>query len=208
MNFEQAWERTSGVEGWLHKNEGRLLWETCERAVGSWPGPGTIVEIGAYKGRSTTLLGQYAQEVGEDLIVVEPFWYGEGEPGLDGRQEHDWMYTEHKFQADTYASYMANMSGLPHTLIVEPSSRVNFNVYDIAMAFIDGDHTESGVLMDCYKIMPRVVVGGMVAFHDYRPDVFGVKPVVDWLLGEAQERWVLEGQESELVVVRRKSVWV
>ena len=206
MNFEQAWERTSRVEGWLHKNEGRLLWETCERAIGRKITAPTIVEIGAYKGRSTTLLGQYAQ--GADLIVVEPFWYGEGQPGLDGRQEHGWKYTEHEFQADTYASYITNMSGLSHMLIVEPSSRVDFSKYNIDMAFIDGDHTEGGVLMDCYKIMPRVRVGGMVAFHDYRPDVFGVKPVLDWLLGEAEGRWVMEGQESELVVVRRKSVWV
>lgn len=52
--------------------------------------------------------------------------------------------------------------------------------YKVDMVFVDGDHTRDGLQGDIDAWLPKVKVGGVMAFHDYTrkhwPDV---KPVVD-----------------------------
>lgn len=77
---------------------------------------------------------------------------------------------------------------------------------DIHLLFIDGSHRPEDVLKDVAGWSPKVVIGGILAFHDYertpeehtrRPvccgtrQLIGVAQAVDewWARGEVQMRW-------------------
>lgn len=199
MTFDEAWVCTDRIEGWLHREEGAALWRGCEAAV---PVDGSMVEIGAYRGRSTSLLAQFAAGRAS-LTVVEPFWYA---PGVrDGDVPNQNRYLDRVYQDETYRTFAVNMKEFFYTVVLEPT--IDLLPTDlpasIDFAFIDGDHTLAGVLVDCFTVLPRVRVGGIVAFHDYRPDVYDVKRVVDWCCRPSE--WVLVEQAMELRVLRRIS---
>tara|TARA_R110001606_G_C15402375_1_gene653286 strand:+ start:8575 stop:9279 length:705 start_codon:yes stop_codon:yes gene_type:complete len=53
------------------------------------------------------------------------------------------------------------------------------------IAFIDGNHTDVGIIMNDFNIANRLVRdGGMILFDDYHPTKFAVKEVVDKILKE------------------------
>lgn len=47
------------------------------------------------------------------------------------------------------------------------------------MIFIDGDHSEAGVLLDIKNYTGKLKSGGILAFHDYHPNHPGVISAVD-----------------------------
>ena len=53
-------------------------------------------------------------------------------------------------------------------------------VPDRSLAFlnIDGDHSYEGVTRDLAFWRPKMVAGGVIAFHDYEAPQYGVKPAV------------------------------
>lgn len=184
MTFEQAWERTSQVTGWLHEKDARLLWQGATRALPATGG--ALLEVGAYQGRSTTLLGQIARERNARLIVIDPFW-GVGSEPLKGEPLR--------------RVFESSMDGIPHELLEHPMLAVQMEQLPVLdFAFIDGDHSAAGVLIDCWKILPRLRRRGLVAFHDYRSDGEScVKAVVDW----ACRDWAFVGQASETLLLEK-----
>ena len=59
--------------------------------------------------------------------------------------------------------------------------------FEVDLAFVDGDHTEAGVMADALALFKLVKVGGYIAFHDYGHSgpgfehVAGVRRAVDKL---------------------------
>lgn len=57
--------------------------------------------------------------------------------------------------------------------------------HPIDFLFIDGDHSYQAVQADIQVWLPKVKVGGLVGFHDYREDFFpGVVQAVDEYMGD------------------------
>lgn len=56
------------------------------------------------------------------------------------------------------------------SLLVKPGTLHFINV--------DGDHTEDGVISDIVHWLPKLVKGGIMAFHDYEAPQYGVKRAV------------------------------
>lgn len=48
----------------------------------------------------------------------------------------------------------------------------------LALVYIDGDHSHDGVLRDIFAWVPKLVPGGVMAFHDYENHNYGVKTAV------------------------------
>lgn len=78
----------------------------------------------------------------------------------------------------------------------EFKERINF-------IFVDGDHQDDGILRDLQNWMPKVMPGGLVAFHDYYNDQFpGIRRRVD----EYCKTWqVYDKVDSLLLLIKPTS---
>jgi hypothetical protein len=55
----------------------------------------------------------------------------------------------------------------------------------LGMVYIDGDHTYNGVKLDIECWMPKLVSGGIMAFHDYGNPTYGVERRVTECFGKS-----------------------
>jgi predicted O-methyltransferase YrrM len=67
----------------------------------------------------------------------------------------------------------------------------------IDLLFIDGDHTEVMLTVDCDYWLPKVRQDGIVIFHDYNSSWQGVKKVVDSL------GLITVGQSDSMIIKRK-----
>lgn len=79
--FDAVWPVADQIPGWLKPGQGRLLYDAA-RAL---PRGATILEIGSHQGRSTVVLAKVAQEIGGEVIAVDPFVDGRLFGGLPTR---------------------------------------------------------------------------------------------------------------------------
>lgn len=67
--IEEAWQKVRLVPGFLGENEARFL----GLLAACVPAPGTIVEIGSFKGRSTVMLASVAAQYGlGPVVAIDP----------------------------------------------------------------------------------------------------------------------------------------
>jgi predicted O-methyltransferase YrrM len=149
--FGRARAAADTIEGWLTAAEGELLFTLAA----SCPPGGTIVEIGSWKGKSTTWLVEGAGLAsGIRLFAVDPH-----EPYLADPQ------------ADSLRDFRENLDRLGLTARVTPivarsqDAAESFGL-PIDLLFIDGDHEEGPVTADVAVWLPKVPAGGRVALHD------------------------------------------
>ncbi|MFC5530952.1 class I SAM-dependent methyltransferase [Cohnella yongneupensis] len=119
---------------------------------------GDIVEIGSFKGKSTVSLGlgsKWLSGQKRKVYAIDPFM-----PDV-------WHY-----RAPYFEDFKRNIqsSGLEDYVI--PINKPSYEALDqcperICGLFVDGDHSYIGVKRDIQLYTPRVIDGGMVAFHDY-----------------------------------------
>lgn len=141
---------------------------------------GTICELGSMFGGSTIALALGARAGGPDARVV----------AVD---DHEWH--RHVAQTETIAELREQ---IPSTLGVfrdnlaraEVADRVDLVVADtaaasaqaseVAMLFVDADHSLVGVTRDLKAWVPKVLPGGVIALHDYGNPLWpGVRPALD-----------------------------
>ena len=141
-------------DGWLTIREGLLLYEIAKKLKGV----GVIVEIGSWKGKSTICLGMGSQ-AGKRISVfaVDPHI---GSPGhrVDGP-----VWTFDEFQKNV------SRAGVDSVVIpiVETSEDAAKNFHEpVEFIFIDGDHSFESVKKDFEAWFPKVIEGGIIAFHD------------------------------------------
>lgn len=159
------------IEGWLWNYEPLALIHLplmIEHLEGS------IVEIGSYRGKSTVALGFGSillSRVKRPIFSIDPFIPDNN------------TYFDNYF--DIFWRNIAN-AGLENHVI--PIKKYSTEAYQdcpnsIALLFIDGDHSYSAVKHDILHYTPRVVKGGIIAFHDYAlPYCEGVTQAVDELM--------------------------
>ena len=123
--------------GWLTDDEASALAELSQDKV--------VLELGAWKGRSTTAIASTAKH------VVSVDWH-HGDPDSGA--------------GDTLTEYMTNVRALPNVTIIigrfETVLPLLAPVFDLV--FVDGAHDYQSVLRDARL---AVSVGSMVAFHDH-----------------------------------------
>jgi len=154
------WNNTATIDGWFSYEEAHQY----HSILSNLPPNPTVVEVGIYHGRSTSVPGQLSLQKPMRLVCVDIFsidYYGE--PYLD------------KFKAN-----MARIGAADYEVIVGDSNAAKnqFPLESVDLVFIDADHYEAGVTLDCEVWLPRLKHGGMAVFHDYDPanfpDVFTV----------------------------------
>jgi predicted O-methyltransferase YrrM len=145
-----AREHANGVEGWLSEAQGRALFDAASAATGA----GAIVEIGSWKGRSTTWLASGARLAGQRVYAIDPHSGSREDPA-----------------ADTLNEFAANLARNGLADVVEPMVMTSDEAAaripgPIELLFIDGDHSYDGVRRDAELWLPRLMDGGTVMFHD------------------------------------------
>jgi MMP 1-O-methyltransferase len=143
-DFAPVKELIKDVPGWLSDEEGEALYELARACTGR----GAIVEIGSWKGKSTICLGLGSRAgSGVRIFAVDP--------------HADYRHGEFKDNIDRagLADLVTPVKGLSQDVVGgfdEP----------IELLFVDGSHEEDDVRDDFEQWVPKVVDGGVVAFHD------------------------------------------
>jgi len=148
-------EQAAAVEGWLARAEGKLLCRLAQRCTGR----GVIVEIGSWKGKSTVWLGSGSRMGSQTKVhAIDPHTGSPEHHDLFGQ-----VWTFHEFQRNI------RQVGLDDIVVprVEASVPAASNFAEpVELIFIDGLHEYEGVKADFDAWVPKVIDGGIVAFHD------------------------------------------
>ena len=154
-------EKAKLIDGWMSESELHYL---AEMAANS----NFVIEVGSYKGRSSTVLSNARR-----LVCVDR-WNGKvicgAEP--DGVNVSDEVYKE--FVLNT-----AGYKNVQHLKGESVALAESFPDNCADMVFIDGGHEYEQVKADIEAYWSKVGGGGRMAFHDYTYPKFGVKQAVD-----------------------------
>jgi predicted O-methyltransferase YrrM len=162
------------VEGHFGLNEGQLLFKIAK----SLKGNSVIVEIGAFKGKSTCFIAEGIGPKQIQFFTIDT-WYND--TMQEGRQ-------------DVFADFLKNIA--PYKNKIQPLRGYSYEVRKdwpderkIDFLWIDGDHSYKGVKRDISDWIPLVKKNSFVCFHDYR-DAPGVKKAVDEITADGTIRFI------------------
>jgi len=152
FDFNKA---TENIGGWLTEAEGISLYNTAKKIKAG----NAIVEVGSWKGKSTICLGNGSKEGNKvKIFAIDPHL---------GSSEHQKVFGK----IDTFEEFKQNISKTEIAEYVEPirdtseNAAKNFN-RQIEFVFIDGAHEYKFVKLDFKLWFPKVMNGGILAFHD------------------------------------------
>ncbi|MFZ4855144.1 MAG: class I SAM-dependent methyltransferase [Desulfuromonadaceae bacterium] len=159
-HFEEIEVQVASVDGLLRDGQERFLFETVKRL----PQDATIVEIGAFMGKSTLCMGFACLGTRRKIYSVDT-WNG---------NNADF------FINDFYINWATNVinAGLEgHAFPLVGNSRVIMPLWEtiskgkkIDMLLIDGSHVYNDVLADFYNSFNHVKDNGLVFLHDITDD--------------------------------------
>ena len=132
------------IPGWLTDEEGEALYDLASRCTGR----GVIVEIGSWKGKSTTCLG-LGSRAGSNVPIyaVDP--------------HADYRFGE--FKANIERAGIADLV----TPIPSLSQAAAPDFHEpVELLFVDGSHEYDDVKADFDQWVPKLVDGGVLAVHD------------------------------------------
>jgi predicted O-methyltransferase YrrM len=154
--FARAMERAAVVDGYTTPVELSLLYHLAVVA----DGPGYVVEIGSYLGRSTIVLASAVADTGrEPVVAVDPHTAALGIEGAASR--------------DTRVEFLENLerAGVRgHVKLVHDYSVNAAEAWDgapVRLHFVDGWHTREAVLEDVRSWAPWFTANAVAVFDDY-----------------------------------------
>jgi hypothetical protein len=155
MNSSNIADYVRGVEGWLFDGEARLLFDLARQASNT----GVIVEIGSWKGKSTICLAKGSQEGPRvKVYAIDPHIGSEEHHAETGR-----VWTFDEFKANIKRAGVEDHV-VPLVKMSTEAAR-DFNL-PVSLLFIDGAHDFDSVKADFDAWFPKLINGGVVAFHD------------------------------------------
>jgi len=180
--------RAMAVEGMITEAEATELM----RLASEVPAEASIVEVGSYRGRSTTALALGSK--GAPVFAIEPHEafagiYG-GEFGPADRR----AFFENLLRAGVVER--VRLVNLSSEVVSQGWSR------PIGLLWIDGDHSLEGARRDFDAWRPFLQPGGVLAFHDALDPAGGPAQLIETLLAGPFERVSTVG---DLVAVRLRA---
>jgi predicted O-methyltransferase YrrM len=156
--LDDAWQAANKVPGFLSEDEARFL----GMAAACSPAPGSIVEIGSFKGKSAVMLAKVSKHYGlGPVVAIDPHNFNNAE------------FEEYRRvpNATTYDEFLKNLAAAGVSDMVDPRRACSAEVAanwsgPIRFLWIDGDHTYRGARTDFDGFFPHLSPGGVVAFHD------------------------------------------
>lgn len=196
LSFEAVTDRIDGIEGWLSDDQAARLHGAAVQA----PAGGTIVEIGSFRGRSTTVLA-LSSIPSVTVYAIDPFAGGDRGPQEieedAARGEADRVMFEAQLTGAGIGNrvvHVRNYSGDPEAFEKVPSS--------IDVLYVDGAHRYSPARDDIRDWGSRVRPGGVMLIHDSF-SANGVTAAAVRLLFFSS-RWRYVGRSRSLAEYRRQ----
>jgi predicted O-methyltransferase YrrM len=156
--FAEALRAVEGVEGWLTDAQARRLWDAAARVAP----PGRIVEIGSFRGRSTTILARAAAP-GVEVVAIDPHGGNDRGPqeiapdAARGEEDH------RAFRANLERAGVARR--VRHVRL--PSEDALGEAGDpVDLLYVDGAHRYVPARDDIARYGARVAPGGTLLVHD------------------------------------------
>jgi predicted O-methyltransferase YrrM len=156
--FDDVLASVSDVEGWMTDAQARRLWDAARRVAPS----GRLVEIGSFRGRSTIVLAQAADDSVE-VVAIDP--HGGGDRGPN-------EYTPDEQLGDSdHDSFHANLARAGVDERVRHVRRASGRALGEApgpldLLYIDGAHRYAFAKPDIEMWGARVREGGTMLIHD------------------------------------------
>jgi len=166
---------------------------------------GDIIEIGAYMGRGTAKLAEFAQRYDKRVYAIDVF-----DPSLDKTMSKTGIKAGDVYQAflqgrSMLEAYQKSTGGFDNIVTIrEDSKKVGFpEEQRFIFGFIDGCHQQSYIENDFHVIWPHLVSGGALGLHDYKFDDWPeVTKAADKLIREHKteigEAYEIEGKYNIL----------
>ena len=155
MDIKEIKKFVINLEGWLKDGEGEVLYYLAKNCKGN----GVIVEIGSFKGKSTIWIGNGSKGGNKvKIYAIDPH---------TGSSEHQ----KENERINTFEEFKNNIKDAKVDDIIVPLVKTseeaakNFDK-PIEFIFIDGAHEYEFVKLDFNLWFPKVVNGGIMAFHD------------------------------------------
>ena len=154
---------------------------------------GDFLEIGCFMGKTTIFMSRYLEGRGPErkLYTIDPHKADSHEASQCPEINVAEHFKKHTEGLDNHIHY-ANFS-------LQASHKIKDE--SICFAFIDGDHSEEGVLKDIELFYPKIVPGGIICFDDYNSSYW---PGV----GRALRAAVLRNDNYSIVYRGKKEIYV
>jgi predicted O-methyltransferase YrrM len=184
---EQVFTIAHKITGWLEPHETMRLYGLALDI----PENGAIVEIGSYRGKSTTVLAIGAKERSARVYAIDPF-----EGVMDGH-----VVTGHDRDHLRYA--LVNAGVVDSVEIITGYSLETAKTWKrpIDLLWIDGDHSYEAVKADLKAWSKHVK--GKIALHDYTQNWPGVPMAVDEFVADGKWR-IVDNVDATVVLERVK----
>lgn len=164
-----------GIEGFFTEDEGRWYARFARALRG-----GVFVEVGSWKGRSTSFIGPICKTNGTRLVCVD-HWQG----SRDKLAAH---YEAKLATENVERIFRENMRelGIEVEVLAEPSlvAAARFAPSSVDRVFLDGSHDGPSVAEDLEGWITRLREDGTLAGHDYDPKHPDLCAAVDAFAGE------------------------
>lgn len=153
LRFRREWHRIKKIEGWLTRVDAAALHATASRV----PEGQAIVEIGSWKGRSTSTLALGCRRQRKVFAV---------DPHTGGRS-----YVEANLPVDSLMHFERTIENLNLTNVEAVVARshdaaISYSGPPIGLLFIDGWHSTEAVLDDYRSWEPHLAENATVVFDD------------------------------------------
>lgn len=149
--FSRIWPLIDSIPGWLSDGQEKWLFKMAR----SLPDGASLVEVGSFRGRSTTCLAFGCRGTAKRIFAVDTF------------NGNEWDFADRDF----FGEFSDNLQRCGVFEYVEPVIGISEEVgktwnKPIDFLFIDGSHRYEDVVGDFESFFPSVVPGGVVALHD------------------------------------------
>lgn len=136
--------------------------------------PGGAAEIGVAEGRYSKEILEWPIDIPK-LYLVDRWECNPDQQG-DGGAPQEW----HEHNLDLVAMMLIPFSPSRYQLLRGESHQMASFVDDQSLRFvyIDCDHSYEGVMRDILSWSPKLIKGGIMAFHDYDNPQYGVERAV------------------------------
>jgi len=167
------------VEGWFNPGDIAFYKEIIDK----FSGPAHFVEIGSYKGKSSSFMAVEIANSGKNInFDCVDTWAGSPEHQAGGNLEdpdvvNDKMFDIFKQNMEPVKSYYKakRMSSL--------EAATTYLDKSLDFVFIDADHSYEAVRADIIAWWPKVKNGGIISGHDYHMGAPGVMNASNELFG-------------------------
>lgn len=171
---EEMQRRCAEVHGEIIPEEGLLLAELAAQV----PSDYTIIEIGAYKGKSTCYLAAGAQAGGGAIVYSIDLW-----------ERAPWPQYADPAVHRAWEDNIGCLGLVGKAIAICASSQEAAQLVDanVGLLWVDADHTYEGVRRDVELWSPKLALDGVMVFHDAATEHWGVARAI-------REKLLVEGR--------------